>query len=162
MRWNRWKWQAAISGSPSLQTAPSTSEPAFYLPAVSALLRQMWMKSRRRWRVGGGALGSLCENNILTAVLFQTNNIRDNQIKPSRRLPPDSQWRSLWLNLRVLQERTMALVVDRWGFKNKLLDVTSGGSRSDLLFLSICPSLPTVFPHHVRSRIHRSLHSDYR
>lgn len=137
---------------------------ASFLPSSSVSTPEADVDEKQEAVEGGvgGALGSLCENNILTAVLFQTNNIRDNQIKPSRRLPPDSQWRSLWLNLRVLQERTMALVVDRWGFKNKLLDVTSGGSRSDLVFLSICPSLPTVFPHHVRSRIHRSLHSDYR
>lgn len=105
MRWTRWKWQAATSSSPSLQTAPSTTEPAF-------LLQQSQHSGGRCGRVfkSSEAFCSLYESDNLTAVLFQTNNIKDNQIKRSCRLPPpangdlcgwtwesyrDKQWHSL-------------------------------------------------------------------
>ena len=77
------------------------------------------------------------ENNnsslILTAVLFQTNNVKDNQIKRLCWFLPPVKANHLRVNLRVLHRQTMALI-DWCGFKNKLLDVTSGGSRLGLWF----------------------------
>lgn len=152
MRWTRWKWQAAISSSPSLQTAPSTTEPAFTLQQSQHSGGRCGpvFKSRE-------AFCSLYESNNLTAVLFQTNDIKDNQIKRSCWLPPPANGDLYGWTWESYRDKQWHSLIDGVLKINSL--VTSGGSRLDLLFLSICPSLPTVSTY-VRSRIYRRLHLD--
>lgn len=117
------------------QTPPSQ---LLHPTAASALLRQS-LKAGSRFQEPLGK-----SHNISTAAPFQTNNVKDNQIKRLRWLPPSGNgelcewtWESGW------DKQWHSLIDGEDVLKINSLDVTSGRSGLELLFLSICSSLPT-------------------
>lgn len=123
MRWNRWKWQAAISASTSLQTAPNTSEPAFFFFTFQ---QRQHSSGRCGWELSA-AFMKTTTLSCWPLFYFRQITLKDNQIKRLCWLPPpakanrcrwtwesyrDKQWHSLI-------DRVLKINSSLWQVENK-------------------------------------------